>query len=75
MPNQDAKQLRNDLQGQITRAHLLAARSLEQLADGDLRHVDRESAGHRAKLAIQTAKSLEASAKRMDDATKNQAAR
>lgn len=65
---QDAIQARRDLKRQIKRAHLLAHRLLAQVADGDLRIVDRETAEQRALLTIRTVNTLEESLERVNTA-------
>jgi hypothetical protein len=56
---QEALDAQDQLQHEITRAHMLAHKCAQQTADGDLPIVDRETAEHRALLAARTAKELE----------------
>jgi hypothetical protein len=65
---QEAVAARRDLRRLVRRAHVLAARCMGQVADGDLRRVDRESAEARALLSIRTASELERTLDRVNDA-------
>jgi hypothetical protein len=65
---QEAVSTRRDLRRQIKRAHILAYRCMSQVADGDLREVDRQSAERRAMLSIRAASDLERSLERVNDA-------
>jgi hypothetical protein len=65
---QEAIQARKMLKRQIKRAHLLAHRCMAQVADGDLREVDRQTAERRAILSIRAANDLESSLDRVNEA-------
>jgi hypothetical protein len=65
---QEAIKARRDLRRQIKRAHIVAHRCMAQVADGDLREVDRQSAERRALLSIRAANDLERSLERVNEA-------
>jgi hypothetical protein len=67
---QEAVEARRKLRREIKRAHGLAERCMAQVADGDLREVDRQSAERRALLSIRTANELERSLDRVNVALK-----
>ena len=64
----EVKSAKHRLQRAIARAQRTAQRCAAQVADGDLRRVDRETAEHRSWLAIKTASELEDSLERVEEA-------
>jgi hypothetical protein len=65
---EEALDAQDRLQQEIVRAHTLAHKCMQQVADGDLPWVDRETCEKRALLSVRTAKELEVLLEKINEA-------